>query len=218
MRMKKILLICIFICYANADLIAQIKWEHYSASVGVNLFTPTLIFRNENNLRSLSPSWQAAVNRNFELSTSSIIRASVGFSDNAFTAERAFIGGGTGVQVKKIHIGYAHIEVDYILNKQMNSYTLFGGLGMRAALICYEDFSFLYHGLSSSSFGGNAILGIQFPNRPRKLSLQLNYYHSFTYAAYNSVRDNQGDVYTDKLKNRSIGLQLFFNLKKTEAH
>ncbi|MBX2964832.1 MAG: hypothetical protein KF845_01715 [Cyclobacteriaceae bacterium] len=215
--MKKILLVCLFICYANADLAAQIKWQHYSASVGVNLFTPTLIFRNENILRSHNLSWQAGINRDFEIPSADNIRVSLGITDNSFTIERPFIGGGTGVLVRKINIGYVHIEVDYILRKQMSSYIIYGGLGLRAGRVCYENsFSRLYSatGLKRASYGGNALLGIQFPNMPRKPSLQLNYYYSFTRAAYNSVRDNQGDVYTDELKNRAIGLQVFFNLKK----
>ncbi len=214
--MKKILFVCVFIGCLNPTLRAQINWEHYSVGGGVNLFTPTLISRNQNNLKSLNPSWQFGLNGDFKISPSGKVRVTLGFTDNAFTAEKEFRYTGRTSSVEKLHIGYAHIEVDYIYSKRLNNYTLFGGLGLRSSLICYENYSSMYYftGLSSSAFGGNGILGIQFPNTPRKPSLQLNYYYSFTHAAYNSVRDIQGNVFNDRLKNRAIGFQVFFNLKK----
>lgn len=214
--MKRLLLICFFFVTFNHVLMAQINWEQYSVSAGVNLFTPTLIFKNENNIESLIPSWQLGLNGDFKISPAGNLRITIGFTDNAFTAEREFINMGSGRLVKRINLGYAHVEADYIYNIRIDHCTLFAGLGLRASLLCYENFTSMYafSGLSSSAFGGNGMLGIQFPNMSRKPSLQFNYYYSFTKAAYNSVRDNQGDVYTDELKNRAIGFQVFFNLKK----
>jgi hypothetical protein len=213
-KMKKKLILSVFNCIVINNLTAQIKWQHCSVNAGMNLFTPILIFRNVNNLKSLSPSWQLGINKDFKILSSSNLRVSIGLTDNAFIAERELINMGPGVFVKKITLGYTHLDVNYIFKKQMKNYALFGGLGLRGSLLCYENFSEMYGArLRSSTYGGNSILGVQFPNMLRKPSLQFNYYHSLTRAAYNSVRVDQGDVvYTDELKNRAVGFQVFFNL------
>lgn len=212
MRSVTILLTILFLLNTK-KIIAQSG--KYSISGGLNLSTPTLIFRNENNLRKTIPSMQIALNRRLEISSLMTIKLSFGFLNNSFSAERDFINMGSGKLIKKIDMGYGYFEIDYLLNRKIRNYNYFFGAGIRGNRIIYENFSemYLFSGLNSAGIGGNLILGFQFDNAIRKPYVQINYFYSFSKSAYNSVRVNN-EIFTDELKDKSFGLVIGFNLSK----
>lgn len=212
MRSVTILLTILFLLNTK-KIIAQSG--KYSISGGLNLSTPTLIFRNENNLRKTIPSMQIALNRRLEISSLMTIKLSFGFLNNSFSAERDFINMGSGKLIKKIDMGYGYFEIDYLLNRKIRNYNYFFGAGIRGNRIIYENFSemYLFSGLNSAGIGGNLILGFQFDNAIRKPYVQINYFYSFSKSAYNSVRINN-EIFTDELKDKSFGLVIGFNLSK----
>ena len=214
MRSTSILLTLFFFLTNIESITAQIG--NYSISGGVNLSAPTLIFRNENNLRKGIPSFQIGLNRGFEINSLMTIRLSLGLINNSFSAQRDFINMGTGKLIKKIDMGYGYLEIDYLLNRKISTYNFFFGAGIRGSRIIYENFSemYLFSGLNAAGIGGNFILGFQFDNTIRKPYIQFNYFYSFSKAAYNSVRVNGGDIFTDELKDRSFGLVIGFDISR----
>lgn len=215
--MNKVLTLLTIYILVSKSLLAQdeTKSNKYSISAGINLFTPTLIFRNENNLRNLNAAWQVSINRVFEISSVSFIKASIGFREDVFTAERDFINMGTGTQIKRIKLGYAQFGLDYNLHKRVSTLIYFGGVGVRGSVLIYENFTSLYpfSGLSSFDFGSNLFCGIKFPLFLRRPAIQLNYYHGFLKTAKNSIRDANNNVYEDELRSRSISLLLTIDLR-----
>ena len=213
MRSIIILLTLLFLLINAKKVIAQTG--KYSISGGLNLSTPTLVFRNENNLRNTIPSLQIGLNRRFEISSLMTIKLSFGFLNNSFSAESNFINMGSGKHIKKIDMSYGYFEIDYLLNRKIRNYNYFFGVGIRGKRIIYENFSEMYQfsGLNSAGIGGNLILGFQFDNAMRKPYVQINYFYSFSKSAYNSVRVNN-EIFTDELKDRSFGLVIGFNLNK----
>lgn len=214
--MKKLLLLLAICILAGKSLIAQeeAKTSKYSISAGVNLFMPTMIYRNEDNFGNLNPSWVAMINRYYHLSSMSSIIASIGFREDAFTAERPSMNPGSEPTVRKITLGYAQLGIDYRLEKQMGNYSIFGGAGFRGSILAYENFTSLYSAVRMRDIdvGSNISGGVKFLNLLGKPSIQLSYYHGLRPLARNYVRFDNGELFLDELRGRSMNLILTFHL------
>ena len=221
-NMKKVFIFFCLCLFFSTTLFAQNKISKYSVSAGLNLFAPTWIYQNKENFKNHNPSWQVSINRDFNISSISTIRVSIGLRKDLFTAQKeSYIN--VMPDIMRIKLGYAYTEIDYILHKKMNTYTFFGGIGLRGSLLGYENITKHYPFISStrvssSEFGGSLLFGVKFSNISRKPSLQLNYYHSFTKTVDDYSVDSINGTnphFDDKLKGRSIVLQLTLNLKKS---
>ena len=213
--MKKVFIFFCLCLFFSTTLFAQNKISKYSVSAGLNLFAPTWIYRNKENFKNHNPSWQVSINRDFNISSISTIRVSIGLRKDLFTAQKGHIN--VMSDIMRIKLGYTYTEIDYILHKKVNTYTFFGGIGLRGSFLRHENLTQYYYftRVSSSEFGGSLLFGVKFSNISRKPSLQLNYYHSFTKTIDNySVVGSTNSHFNDKLKGRSIVLQLTLNLKK----
>lgn len=179
--MKKSLILLAICFLISKSLIAQdeAKKSKYCISAGINLFMHTMTYLNEDNFENLNPSWMAMINRHYHLSSMSSIIASIGFREDAFTAKRPSMNPGSDPRIRKITLGYAQLGLDYRLEKQMSSYSFFGGAGFRGSILAYEDFSTLYFAVRMRDIdvGSNVSCGVKFLNLLGKPSIQLSYYH-----------------------------------------